>query len=376
VSSLDSYRLTSSSDPELAVATVRALKRSRNELTHSEKSYKPMILIAVLAIIQFYRTRELGDIDESIDALVDLCNSDAAVQPDCHRAAAQTFLKRFDLTRNIEDLNQACHHFEHELRLHPDNAVLECVGALSSFGTVLSTRFWLLGEREDLKRAIKSHEEALVIRRTDPDAGASLAFQLEELANDLVKEFEEYGEPSQPEGILTAIDYLREVVEFRSPGHPLRNHSVTCLCRALTVYLYVHRQVNTKGIDTYLHWSAELIGEALNVDEQSSDQEPVERIAVLAFAVRVIAERGGFELTPLVERIVTYLSQAINGVDNDHPSFVGIYQNTAVLYLKSFFALDKAFQHFQKAAKHRLGTLRERLSAAVEWAAEARVHQA
>lgn len=59
-----------------------------------------------------------------------------------------------------------------------------------------STHFSLLGRREDLKCAVQSHEEALMIRRTDPDAGASLAFQLEELAkelaNDLVKEFEEY----------------------------------------------------------------------------------------------------------------------------------------------------------------------------------------
>ena len=213
-----------------------------------------------------------------------------------------------------------------------------------------------------------------MIRRTDPDAGASLAFQLEELANDLIKEFEEYGEPSQPEGIFTAINYLREALEFRSHGHPLRSHSLTCLCRALTVY--VHQEVgNTKGIDSYLDWTAELIGEALNADEQSSDEEPVERIAVFAFTARVIAERGGFELTPLVKRIVEYLSQAINGVKNDHPCFVGIYQNTAVLYLKSFLELDKAFQHFKKAANHGLGILRERLSAAVEWATEARCHQ-
>ena len=377
MSSLDSYDLVSSSDPELATAIVRALDRSRIEVTHpdynSEQRSKSIILIAVLAIMQFNRTGELEDVNESIQALVELCNSDAAVQPDGHRATAQTFLKRFGLTRDIEDLNKACDHFERECQLHPD-AALERVGALSSLGTVLSMRFSLLGGREDLKRAIKSHEEALMIRRTDPDTGASLAFQLEELANDLVKEFEEYGEPSRPEGILTAINYLREALEFRSPGHPLRIYSLTSLCRALTVY--VHRQVgNTVDIENYLHWTAELVGAALNRDGQSSDQEPVERIAVLAFTARVISERGGFELTPLVERIIAYLSQAINGVDDDHPCFVGIYRNTAVLYLKSFFELDRAFQHFKKAAKHRLGILRERLSAAVEWAAEARHHQ-
>ena len=72
----------------------------------------------------------------------------------------------------------------------------------------------------------------------------------------------------------------------------------------MTVYLYAHRHVgNTKSIDNYLHWTVELIGETLDADEQSSDQGPVEQIAVLAFTARVIAERGGFELTPLVERI-------------------------------------------------------------------------
>ena len=378
VSSLYSYDLVSFSNPELATATIRALDRSRIEFTHldynSEQRAKSIKFIAVLATMQFNRTGKLEDVNESIQALVELCNSDAAVQPDCHRATAQTFLKRFDITRNIEDLNKACDYFERESQLYPD-AALERVGALSSLGTVLTTRFSLLGRREDLKRAIKSHKEALMIRRTDPGAGASLAFQLEELANDLVKEFEEYGEPSRPEAILTAINYLSEALEFRLPGHPLRNQSLTCICRALTVY--VHRQVgNTKAIENYLHWAAELISEALDGDGQSSDQEPVERIAVLAFTARVIAERGGFKSTPLVVRIVEYLSQAISDVDNDdHPCFVGIYQNTAVLYLKSFFEFDKAFQHFKKAAKYGLGILRERLSAAVEWAAEARRHQ-
>ena len=349
MSSLASYHLTSSSDPVLAAHTLRALKRSREEFIDSEKSFKSLIFIAVLADMQFYRTDDLEDLNESIDALVKLCNGDAAVQPDCHRATAQTFLKRFDLNRNIEDLNQACHHFELEHKSRPVDAVLECVEALSSLGTVLSTRFWLLGEREDLKRAIKFHEEALMIRRTDPDAGASLAFQLEEFANDLVKEFEEYGESSQPEGILTAIVDLREVLEFRSPGHPLRNHSLTCLCRALTIYLYAHRHVgNTKTIDNYLHWTVELIGEILDASEQSSDQGPVEQIAVLAFTARVIAERGGFEWSALLSICRKPIDGVNYGVNYDHPSFVGIYQNTAVLHLKSFFALDKAFQHFRK----------------------------
>ena len=367
MSSLDSYDLASTSDPELVAATVRALDRSRSEVTHpdhnSEQRSKSIIFIALLAIMQFYRTGELEDVNESIQALVELCNSEAAVQPDCHHATAQTFLKRFDLTRNIEDLNKAYDHFERERQLHP-NTALERVRALSSLGTVLSTRFSFLGRREDLKRAIKSHEEALMIRKTVPDVDASLAFQLEELANDLVKEFEEYEEPSRPEGIFTAINYLCEALELRPPGHPLRNHSLTCLCRALTVC--VHRQIsNTQTIDNlkYLHWTAELIGEVLNADGQPSDKETVERIAVLAFAARVFCEKGGFEFNSLVQRIIEYMSQAINGVDNNHPYFVGIYQNTAVLYLKSF-EFDKAFQHFKKAAKHRLGTLRERLSAA------------
>lgn len=149
MSSLKSYDLTSSSDPLLAAATVRALDRSCSEVTHpnynSEQHSKSIIFIAVLAIMQFYRTGELEDLNDSIQALVELCNSDAAVQPDCHRATAQAFLKRFDLSHNIEDLNNACDHFEHERQLHPD-AALERVGALSSLGTVLSTRFSLLGE--------------------------------------------------------------------------------------------------------------------------------------------------------------------------------------------------------------------------------------
>ena len=356
MSSLDSYDLASSSDPELQAATVRALDRSRSEVVHpdynSEQRSKSIMFIAFLAIIQFYRTGELEDVNESIQALVELCNGNAAVQPDCHRATAQTFLKRFDLTRNIEDLNKACEHFEHERQLHP-NAALERFRALNSLGTVLSMRFSLLGRREDLKRAIKSHEEALMIRRTDPDAGTSLAFQLEELANDLVKEFEEFEEPSRPEGIFTAINYLSEALKLRSPGHPLRTHSLTCLCRALTVY--VHRQaINTQSIDKYLHWTADLIRDALNADGQSNDQEPVERIAVLAFTARVIAERG-VALIPLAQHImiVEYLLQAINGVDNNHPCLVGIYRNTAVLCLKSS-KLDKAFEHFKTAAKHEM----------------------
>ena len=99
----------------------------------------------------------------------------------------------------------------------------------------------------------------------------------------------------------------------------------------------------------------ELIGEILDVSEQSSDQGPVEQIAVLAFTARVIAERGGFELTPLVKRIVKYLSQAIDGVNYDHPSFVGIYQNTAVLYLKSFFATRQSFPAFSESRKSSIG---------------------
>ena len=378
MSSLDSYGPASSSDPELAAATARALDRSRIEFAHldynSEQRSKSTIFIALLAIMQFRRTGQLEDVNESIQALEELCNSDAAVQPDCHRVAAQTFLERFNLTRNIEDLDKACHHFDHERQLHC-NEELEHVRALSSLGTVLSTRFSLLGRREDLKRAIESHEVALMIRRTDPDAGASLAFQLEDVAIDLVKEFEEYEEPSRPEGIFTAINYLREALGLRSPGHPLRNHSLTCLCRALTVC--VHRKIsNTQDIDQYLRWTMNLIGDALNADRQSSDQEPVDRIAVLAFTARVIAERGGFALTSLVQHfmIVKYLSQAIDGVDNNHPCLVSIYRNTAVLYLK-LFKFDKAFEHFKKAAQHEMGTLRERLSAAVEWAAEARRHQ-
>lgn len=340
----------------MAAATVRALDRSRSEAAHpdynSEQRSKSIIFIALLAIMRFYRTSELEDVNESIQALVELCNSDTAVQPDFHRVTAQTFLKRFDLTRNIEDLNKTCDHFERECQLHP-NAELEHVRALGSLGTVLSTRFSLLGRREDLKRAIESHEEALMIRRTDPDAGASLAFQLEELPNDLVKEFEEYEEPSRPEGIFTAINYLSEALKLRSPGHPLRTHSLTCLCRALTVY--VHRQaINTQSIDKYLHWTADLIRDALNADGQSNDQEPVERIAVLAFTARVIAERG-VALIPLAQHImiVEYLLQAINGVDNNHPCLVGIYRNTAVLCLKSS-KLDKAFEHFKTAAKHEM----------------------
>ena len=142
-----------------------------------------------------------------------------------------------------------------------------------------------------------------MIRRTDPNASTSLAFHLEDLANDLVKDFEEYDSPSQPEGILNEITYLRDALEFRSPWDPLRKHSLTCLCRALTVY--VHRQVgNINGVDSCSYSMEALIDEVLNEEEQFSDQVPVERIAVLAFTARVIAERGGFQLTPLVERTV------------------------------------------------------------------------
>ena len=356
MSSLDSYDPASLSDPELAAATERALDRSRSELAHpyhnSEQRSKSIIFIALLSMKQFYKTGELEDLNESIQALEELCNTDATVHPDFHHAIAQTFLKRFDLTRNIDDLNKAYDHFEREHQLCRDGT-LELVRALSSVGTVLSTRFSLLGRREDLNYAIHCHEKALMIRRSDSDAGASLAFQLEDFANDLIKEFEEYEEPSRPEGIFTAINYLSEALKLRSPGHPLRTHSLTCLCRALTVY--VHRQaINTQSIDKYLHWTADLIRDALNADGQSNDQEPVERIAVLAFTARVIAERG-VALIPLAQHImiVEYLLQAINGVDNNHPCLVGIYRNTAVLCLKSS-KLDKAFEHFKTAAKHEM----------------------
>ena len=116
VSSLDSYDLASSSDSELASATERALDRSRSEVAHpdynSEQRSNSIIFIAFLAIMQFCRTGELEDVDESIQALVELCSSDAAVQPDCHRVTAQIFLKRFDLTSNIDNLNKAWEHFE------------------------------------------------------------------------------------------------------------------------------------------------------------------------------------------------------------------------------------------------------------------------
>ena len=76
---------------------------------------------------QFYKTGELEDLNESIQALEELCKSDAALQPDFHHATAQIFLKRFDFTRNIEDLNKACDHFERELQLRP-NETLEELG--------------------------------------------------------------------------------------------------------------------------------------------------------------------------------------------------------------------------------------------------------
>jgi hypothetical protein len=154
VSSLDSDHQKPSSDPvvvgDFYRATKRALDRSRIEYTQWDPNYNSMphskstIIFAVLAMMQFNRTRELEDLKESIDALVKLCDSDAAAQPDCHHATAQAFLNRFDITRNIEDLNRACHYLECELHLHPD-AALERVEVLSNLGTVLSTRFSLLG---------------------------------------------------------------------------------------------------------------------------------------------------------------------------------------------------------------------------------------
>jgi hypothetical protein len=227
VSSLNSDGLAY---PELPVAdrdaTARALDRSHSEVSylHASDNFESIIFLALLADMQFHRT---GDLDESIQALVEYCN---AANPDCHHATVQAFLKRFGLTRNIED---------HSIS-----------------------------------------------------------------------------------------GYLDEAFKLRSPVHSLRNHSLSCLCRALTVF--VHRQAvgntHAQAIDQHLKW-----------------------IAVLAFAARVISERG-VALSALVQRIVDCMPQAINGV-------------------------DRAFQYFEEAAKHGTGTLRERLSAAIEWAAKARGFQ-
>ena len=80
VSSLDSYDSAYLKDPELAAATERALDRSRSEVTHldhnSEQRSKSIIFIALLSIKQFYEAGDLDDVNESIQALVELCNSE------------------------------------------------------------------------------------------------------------------------------------------------------------------------------------------------------------------------------------------------------------------------------------------------------------
>jgi tetratricopeptide (TPR) repeat protein len=349
----------------------RAAVRFYTQTSHSER-FISLVYLAFMAGISFRETGNVEDLDESITnitALVELCrNAGRDVEhPDCLHWLANSLLERFNIRRDIVDLHRTCEYLERELSLRPTDSPVRAT-TMSIFGIALLSRFRVLGRREDLDRAIKHHTDALELRRSDRNADLSLA--LEDLGNDLVKRFEEFGDPDD---LMNSIDLFRNTLELRPPGHFLRHQSLNYLGRALTIH--VQRLVGNGDL------ARQYVEEAVAHHHTALELCPVGHegrigcIADLLFAVRIFAEKAESALSPHhLQDAIALGSEAEVLLDSNHPYLVDINRNRAVLHLK-IHQFDTAFSLFQKAADHQTGSTREKLSVAVEWATAARLNQ-
>jgi CHAT domain-containing protein len=140
---------------------------------------------------------------------------------------ANALYTRFEQSGRMEDLEDAIASDREALSLrppgHPDRS-----SSLNNFANTLSTRFKQSGRMEDLKDAISSHCEALSLC---PPGHPDRSISLYNLASALCTRFEQSG---RMEDLEDAISSYREALSLRPPGHPNRSISLNNLVSALS----------------------------------------------------------------------------------------------------------------------------------------------
>ncbi|THH17990.1 hypothetical protein EW146_g2917 [Bondarzewia mesenterica] len=341
---------------------------------HPRRS-EALFVSAAIGRISYSASRDVADLNEAVTylrALLKTCSNNSE-RVECLEWLARALFDRFHLQRSMDDLNDACDHLVEALGLRVDDSRRAIT--LTNLGFACSTRFDMVGRMSDLQKAIDYHRQALLIRQEE-HRDHSLSLYL--LANDLVKRFEQMKEADDLEA---ALNYHHEALSLRPDGHPLRHLSLISLGRTMVIHFqHLGREEQAAHSDD-IEQAITHHREALSLCPGPQDGHPehedrVSCLSTLVFSLRIGFEKLGLGGTDSVLEAADHGSEAERLLPEGHPSLVGIRKDLAFLHLYLQEPdLDRAFHLFRRAVDQETASAKERLSAAVEWAACARLYE-
>ncbi|KAJ7889682.1 CHAT domain-containing protein [Mycena leptocephala] len=222
----------------------------------------------------------------------------------------------------------------------------------------------MIGQMADLDKAIHYHQQSLSFR---PESSS-----LHHLANDLIKLHEESGS-------LSALKKARDLQEKRIDSLP-EDHAMLHLALIglgkILLLEFLHCGFK-HGMTEALRYHRK----ALNLCPPGpTSHDHQRRILVLnsfvsCYRVTIHALPSGEHTMEVVEEAIELGKEAERLLPDGHPLLVGLRRDLAVLHLNLAEPMyDQAFHLFRRAAGQETGTIRDRLSAAMDWAAFARLH--
>ncbi|KAJ6615509.1 CHAT domain-containing protein [Mycena sp. CBHHK59/15] len=324
-------------------------------------------LAVVTGVIVNWKTGKKEDLDDLITHLFALLEvADRTARIGVLGLLAGALFERFNLQRNLDDLNGTCDHLLMALALLPDDA--SRASTCMKLGVAFSTRFDMVGQMSDLEKAIEYHKQGLGYRAPGNDCRS---LSLYHLANDLVKRFEQMDDESDLE---FALQHHREALALLPTGDPLRHLSLISFGRAMVL------EFQRFGRRDDLEQAIECHHEALHLcpviqPEHGSaeyDEQRFRCLSALVFSLRIYCEVFG---TARAQEAIDLGLEAQALLPEGHPLLVEIQRDLAFLHL--CFPeprLDACFHFFRRAVGQETASAKERLSAAVGWASCARRH--
>ena len=361
---LDCFRDTG--DKEEINNSILAYEHAIQHTYHDSQTSDDRVMAALQSrlgtsfLSRFKLTRDLNDISEAITAqkkAIDLTPMDHADMPRHLGNVGTTFMCRFEHTGNLEDLDQAKSAYQKAVLLTPEGHP-DLPRHLNNLGISFRSHFQRTGNVEDLDQAMLVLQKAILLTHYGHADRPGL---LSDFGTSMLCRFEQSGNIAD---LSEAISIQKEAITLTPDGHvdlPGRWSDLgTSLMRRF------ERTNNAKDID-----------EAISIQQMAIDLIPDDhadmpgRLSNLGMSYTCRFEHIG-DLSD-IDKAISLQQNAVHLIPAAHPDMARQLSNLAAAFRCRFERtgdiadIHSAISSYQQVATHSSGPLSIRLEAAKNW---------
>jgi CHAT domain-containing protein len=277
---------------------------------------------------------------------------------------ANVILTRYQELGRIEDLEEVIIYYREALTLRPPGSPNRS-NSLNNLATAVLNRYRQTGRLEDLEEGITYYREALTLR---PCGHPNRSGSINNLANAVLDRYEELG---RTEDLEEGITYTRKALSLRPPGHPDRSSTFNSLGTA--IHAHYEQSGRIEDLEEVIAYHREALAlRPLGCPDRSSS------LRNLADAIFTCYKQFG-RMEDLEEAIIYYreaLTLRPLGHSKRSMSLNHLASAVHARYQKSSMVqdLEETFMLCEQAVNDLAASSKDRLTAALHWARQARHH--